>query len=334
MHYKEEQNTKTDNISVLTVDDEEQILEILEHVLEDHGYEVYCANSGVQALDMLRFRTFTVLLIDVVMPGISGMDVVRKARMMNPDMLVIAMSGKADMHMARQVTDLGACDLLVKPFSIISVPIAIERNLRKRQLESTKLMERQNEVLSESIKALAAAMDAKEHFTARHCERMISITLLIADAIGVSAADRATLEIAAYMHDIGKIGVAESVLTKPGRLSDSEWAQIRSHPDTGYNILSNIEELSELARVIRHHHERVDGTGYPDGLSGDSIPLLSRILAVADAFDAMTSDRPYRLAMSDDEAFAQLQAGAGTQFDARVVDVFCQAFRQQTDSAA
>ena len=323
-----------ERISVLAVDDEPRILAIMERVLKDCGYEAYCVDSGVRALEMLRFRKFDILFCDAMMPGLSGLELMRETRAMDPDMLIIMMSGEADLAMAREVTELGACDFLLKPFSLLSVPIAIERNLRKRQLESGRIMAWQNKVLLESIKALSAAMDAKDHATAVHGQRITSTALLIADAMALSPADRSLLELAAYMHDIGKIGVPESILMKPGKLSDSEWEQIKLHPDTGCGILSNIEELSDLADIIRHHHERMDGSGYPSGLSGDDIPLLSRILAVADAFDAMTSDRPYRPAMSDSEAFRRLRAGAGAQFDAGVVDIFCLAFGQRMDKAA
>jgi putative two-component system response regulator len=321
-------------VSVLAVDDEAQILSILQRVLGECGYETNCVSSADEARDILRFRKFDVLICDVKMPGMSGLDLLREVQAKYADITVIMMSGEADLATAREAVELGASDFLVKPFSLLSVPMAIERNLRKRQLESGRMTVQQNNVLLQSIKALSAAMDAKEHATAEHCERISWTALLIADSIGLDAGDRITLELAAYMHDIGKIGVSESILMKPGKLDEAEWAQMRLHPDTGSNILSNIQDLSHLAEIIRHHHERVDGSGYPDGLSGEDIPLLARILAVADAFDAMTSDRPYRSAMSDGEAIARLREGVGTQFDETIVESFCRVYPEQMRKAA
>jgi putative nucleotidyltransferase with HDIG domain len=177
-------------------------------------------------------------------------------------------------------------------------------------------------------------MNAKECHTVEHCERITSTSLAIADVLGLSAAEKSTLELAAYMHDIGKIGVSEAILLKPDKLSEAEWEEMKMHPDTGSNILSNIEELADLAKIIRHHHERVDGTGYPDGLPGDEIPLLSKILAIADAFDAMTSDRPYRPRLLEEEALEQLRLGGGGQFDSVLVELFLDYRQGQMRKAA
>lgn len=326
---------RLDSVCVLAVDDEELIISLLTKVLEDCGYETLSASDGTQAVSLLQSTKIDVLLCDVVMPGMSGLDVLVKAREINPDiMMIIMMSGYADMAMAQQALDLGANDFLVKPFSLLSIPIAIERGLRRKEIESGIFARQRNEVLLQSIKALSAAMDAKEHLTYEHCERIAGMTLLIAKALRLSASDISTLELAAYMHDIGKIGVPESILLKPDSLSAEEWEEIRRHPTTGSHILSHIEGLSDLVEVIRHHHERVDGEGYPDGLAGDEIPLLSRILSISDAFDAMTSDRPYRSRLSEYEALRRLREAAGTQFDAELVDVFLRSLQEQLREAA
>lgn len=331
------QNIKADQISVLAVDDEWQVLAILSAWLKECGYEAACASNTAEALRILESRSFDVVLCDVFMPEMSGLDLIQKIKDLNNDALIIMMSGYTDIAMAKQALELGAYDFLVKPFSLLAVPIAIERDLRLRQMQATRIIEQRNKVLIESIKALSAAVDAKEHSTehstVKHSERIAHLALMMADEVELSPADRSNLELAAYMHDVGKIGISEAILRKPDRLSEAEWEEIKTHPDTASHILSNIEQLEDLAQIIRHHHEWVEGSGYPDGLSGEQIPLLSRILAVADAFDAMTSDRPYRRAMTEREAIRQLKKASGTQFDSTIVEIFLNRLKQQQKAA-
>lgn len=176
------------------------------------------------------------------------------------------------------------------------------------------------DVLFKTIQAIAAAVDAKSLFSREHSARVTQLCLEIGSEMGLPKDSLDKLEFAANIHDIGKIGTPESLLSKMGRLTDEDWTSIRDHPGVGAAFLAKIDELQEVARIIRHHHERMDGLGYPDRLQGEAIPLLSRVLAVADAFEAMTADRPYRRAMSPDLALRELQANAGEQFDPRVVE--------------
>lgn len=330
----QEPHDRTKPTTVLAVDDEHQTLSALGKALHDYGYHTHCVSTGAEALERLEDHKFDVVLCDLVMPKMSGLQLLDHTKNIRQQMIMIMMSGYADLAMACEALDRGANDFIVKPFSTLSVPISIERNLLLKQIEANRIIEQRNVVLLESIKALSAAMNAKEHGTAEHSERIAAVALMIADAIELPPVERSTLELAAYMHDIGKIGVRESLLLKPDRLSDSEWEEMKTHPDTGSKILSNIEELSDLAKIIRGHHERIDGTGYPDGLAGTDIPLLSRILAVADAFDAMTSDRPYRTRLGTDEAVERLKEAAGTQFDADIVTVFLRYMERQHREAA
>ena len=175
-------------------------------------------------------------------------------------------------------------------------------------------------MLFKAIKALAAAIDAKSHYTGCHSARMAELCLQIGGAMGLSEGRLNTLELAAHIHDVGKIGTPDSVLMKSERLSDEEWADILRHPAMGADFLAGIDELAEVATIVRHHHEHIDGTGYPDGLKGEAIPLLARILSVADALEAMTSDRPYRAAITLESALDELRANSGTQFDPAVVE--------------
>ena len=320
--YKLKRGNNQHTVSVLVIDDDKMVLAFIKSLLTECGYNVLCASHPEIALHLLEANDTDVLLCDIAMPDISGIELLGKVQELYPGKLVIMMSGYAEISIVREALQKGASDFLIKPILSLALIIAIERNLRNREVEAKHIIQQRNKVLLESVKALASAMDAKEHSTAMHSERITSIALSIADSMGLSPVEKSTLELAAYMHDIGKIGVHESILTKPDKLTEEEWAEMKLHPDTGSHILSNIEELSDLAQIIRHHHERVDGGGYPDGLVGDDIPLLSRILAVADAFDAMISDRPYRNGLSVEEALKRLDEGSGTQFDSRIVDAF------------
>jgi len=185
-----------------------------------------------------------------------------------------------------------------------------------------RLKERESQVLFEALKALASAVDAKDPYTARHSMRVTRLSLILADAIGLNGDDKYLLELSAWMHDVGKIGVPDNLLTKPSRLTREEFEIVKVHAVKGAEIVGQIEELTRVADVIRHHHERLDGLGYPDGLRGEAIPLLSRIILVADSFDAMTSDRSYRRGPGREKAFAELRQYAGTQFDPDLVKSF------------
>ena len=329
-----EPNSNPEPVSVLLVDDEPQILSVLGRTLRDCSYETGCSQGGCEAIERLKIQDFDVLLSDIMMPDMSGIELLERALSLRKDILVIMMTAYADIPMARQALDKGAADFLCKPFPMLAIPIAIERNLRRRQIELNRIIKQRNKLLLESIKALSTAMGTRERNTAQHCERITFVALGIAEAMGLSEADTSTLELAACMHDVGKIGISDAILMKPDKLSEAEWVEMREHPDIGCDILSNIEELSDLSLIIRHHHERVDGKGYPEGLAGELIPLLSRILAIADAYDAMTSDRPYRPRMSEYEAQKQLMEGAGTQFDRKLVDIFLNNMETQLPKAA
>jgi HD-GYP domain-containing protein (c-di-GMP phosphodiesterase class II) len=173
--------------------------------------------------------------------------------------------------------------------------------------------------LFKAIRVVTAAIDAKSHYAARHSSRVTQLSLMIGKRIGLSPEQTITLELAAQLHDIGKIGTPEEVLTKPGMLTDEEWVDVLKHPALGSAFLAAVPELSEIASAVRHHHEHYDGTGYPDGLQGPAIPLFARIIAVADAYDAITSDRPYRKTKTHQEAAKELELHSGKQFDTVLV---------------
>ena len=307
---------------VLVVDDMEAMRLALVKCLHMSGYEVIAASSGGEALDLLRTQHFDLLLTDQTMPGLSGLELTDAVSRMHPDMPIVVLTGHTDVELAKDSLQRGASDFVTKPVNIRELPILIERNLTRRRLEVARLRERGAQVLFEAIKALASAVDAKDPYTARHSRRVTRLSLLLADAIQLSSEERYILELSAWMHDVGKIGVPDSILIKPAPLSPKEFAVMKEHPAKGAEIVGEIEEFGQVADVIRHHHERVDGRGYPDGLRGTAIPLASRIILIADSFEAMVADRSYRRSLGREAAIRELQEHSGTQFDQSLAQAF------------
>jgi putative two-component system response regulator len=307
---------------LLVVDDMEAMRMALAQCLRLTGYDVVAAASGAEALELLRTQRFDLLLTDQAMPGISGLELTEAVSRMHPHMPVVVLTGHTDVELAKDSLQRGASDFVTKPVNIRELPILVERNLTRRRLEVARLQEREAQVLFAAIKALASAVDAKDRYTARHSRMVTRLALLLADEISLSSEERSVLELSAWMHDVGKIGVPDSILSKPGSLTQEEFAVMMVHPVKGGEIVGEIEELGRVADVIRHHHERVDGGGYPDGLRGEAIPLASRIILIADAFEAMTADRSYRRGLGWETALQELREHSGTQFDANLVRAF------------
>ncbi len=307
---------------LLVVDDMEAMRLALEDSLRFQGYDVVSAASGEEALEFLRSQRFDLLLTDQAMPGLSGIELAEATARIHPDVPIVLLTGSTDVELAKASLQRGASDFVTKPVNIRELPIVIERNLTRRKLEAERLKEREAQVLFEAIKALASAVDAKDPYTARHSMRVTRLSMLLADAMGLSSDEKYFLELSAWMHDVGKIGVPDHILTKPSRLTPEEFEIMKIHPVKGGEIVGQIEELTRVADVIRHHHERLDGRGYPDGLRGEAIPLLSRIIFIADTFEAMTTDRSYRRGLTREHAFAELSGNAGSQFDPELVELF------------
>lgn len=307
---------------LLVVDDLEAMRLALEESLRLQGYEVVSAASGEAALELLRSQRFDLLLTDQAMPGLTGIELVEAATRMLPDMPIVLLTGHTDVELAKASLQRGASDFVTKPVNIHELPILIERNLTRRRLEVARLKEREAQVLFEAIKALASAVDAKDSHTARHSMQVTRLSMILADAIGLSSDEKYLLELSAWMHDVGKIGVPDHILAKPGRLTPEEFEVMKIHTVKGAEIVGQIGELARVADAIRHHHERLDGQGYPDGLRGEAIPLASRVIMIADAFEAMTSDRSYRERLEKDHALEELLRNSGSQFDPDLAELF------------
>jgi putative two-component system response regulator len=337
-------NPATTPARILIVDDDRQVRALVRRLLERAGYTCETAENGAKAHELLAVETFELLVCDLQMPGESGLDVISYVRSTYPDTAAIMVTGVDDEQLAGHALTLGAYGYIVKPFSSTDLCIQVLNALRRRQLEIAQRHERERlehmveertgelrravddlkRSEEQTVRRLAAAVEARDHETAEHIERVGDYSALVAASLGLSPDHCELIRRSSTLHDVGKIGVADEILLKPGPLTPKERVEMQRHAKMGHDILGGSElDLLELAATIAWtHHERVDGTGYPRGLAGSEIPLEGRIVAVVDVYDALTSDRPYRKALSRENALALMSTGKGTQFDAIVLDAF------------
>jgi cyclic di-GMP phosphodiesterase len=326
---------------ILIVDDEVEITEILADLLSD-DYDCLKAGSAEQALVLLRQNEFQLVISDITMPGMSGLEMIPHVKELSPDTVVVMISGMQTVESAIGALRLGAFDYLMKPFDLRQVEAVVKRALEHYELVVAKqryenhleeLVEQRTAELDRALnslegsyrstlKALTAALETRDSETHGHSERVVSYSLRLGREYGLNSEQMKSLEFGALLHDIGKIGVPDSILRKPAKLTEEEWVRMREHPLHGQQILRGIEFLQGAAKVVAQHHEKWDGTGYPLGLRADDIDICARIFAVADAFDAITSDRVYRRGKSYEAASQELDDWAGRQFDPKVVEAF------------
>lgn len=305
---------------VLVVDDDARVRDILARILVRSRYQVRTVASAEEAMELLRCTRFDLVMSDVMLGGMSGLELTSRLKSLYPDLPIILITAHGDTELMRLALRRGACDFVPKPFHIHSVPLIIERNLERKALEQKRTQQQDEKIMYSTVQALAAAIDAKEPYTAEHSRRVTTIAGALAQALNLPEAERQCLELAAQVHDVGKIGTPDYILNKPERLSEEEWQIIRYHPIQGAEIVAHVEPLACVAEVVRHHHEWYNGAGYPDGIVGESIPYLARVISVADAYEVMTSDRVYRKRMSAEDALHGIQECSGTQFDPQVVE--------------
>lgn len=324
-------------IRVLVVDDEEFLRSIVRERLELAGYSVEEAFNGKEALAMAANGRgpYDVLLTDVRMPVMDGITLLSEVAKSCPGTAGIVMSANAELDTAVQALKMGACDYITKPFNFDVLLITIENALRKKDLERQvedyranleKKVGVQTEIINSmyvrSIDAMIKFLEKRDPYTRDHSHRVTHYSLAIAEKLGVTGQEFEDLRRAAVFHDLGKIAIRDAVLNKPGKLTAEEFGEIVLHPETAVRILEMIPPFKPLLPAIRHHHERFDGRGYPARLSGDKIPFASRIMAIADTFDAMTSTRAYRKALPVSDAIDEIRRCSGTQFDPDIVPVF------------
>ncbi|MEN8190463.1 MAG: HD domain-containing phosphohydrolase [Thermodesulfobacteriota bacterium] len=342
---------------ILIADDDAMVRTTVSKILEMFGHNVVSVDDGLGAVKLVD-DSYDVIILDINMPGMDGFKTINKLNELNYDIPVLFLTGAGSMDYAVKAINLGAYDFLTKPIEDLDIfNVKIRRAIEKRmfilrereykqelELDIRKKaaeLEENNKLLltySHSLEnatvqlmtSLQNAMEEKDYYTAGHTMRVTEYAVMLGIAMELPEQDLVILRRAAQFHDIGKLVIDLSCIQKPGKLNEEQWELIRKHPGVGANIIKPLGFMNKEQFIIRHHHERVDGKGYPDGLTGDELDILTKILMVVDSYDAMTSRRNYRLNMSMEEAVVELQRCVGTQFDDTAVKVFSQAISSYT----
>jgi putative nucleotidyltransferase with HDIG domain len=327
---------------ILVVDDEEAIREVVSTMLESRGYHCTTLSNGRAAQEFVRKQTPDLVLSDMIMPEMDGIQLLDWLRGYDPEIPVIMVTAIHDISTALQAIRRGAYDYILKPFEKDQLFHAVGRAWQHRQLvtenknyqinlqqevdiktaELTNALELLTQSYDDTLEALGSALDLKDAETEGHSQRVTAYTISIAKNVPVPLPYLVVLARAAFLHDIGKMAIPDKILRKPGPLDDAEKVIMRTHCDIGYNMLTRIPFLRDAAEIVVAHQEFFDGSGYPRQLCGEQIPLGSRIFSIADALDAMLSDRPYRDALPMSHAREEIRRCAGTQFDPKIVEVF------------
>ena len=312
--------------AILLVDDEEMILNALRRVLASFEWDVLVAESGAQALEIMACRPIALIISDQRMPGMNGLELLNVVKKEYPDTVRIILTGYAEMDVVVKAINQGEVyRFFTKPWNNDELLETI-REILQKQSESRGRISSYSDQLSranlETVMALAEAIELKDHYTKGHCSRVRDYSLRMALALNLSEDFCRDLVYASLLHDCGKIGVSETTLNINGPLNDEQYREVQRHPVLGFEMTSKIDYLRPASIIIRQHHERWDGAGYPDRLEAQEISLGARIVGVADAFDAMTSSRPYRRAFDFKFAVQELLDNRGRQFDAELVDLF------------
>jgi putative nucleotidyltransferase with HDIG domain len=327
-------------ISVLIVDDEEPIRNALRKYLKQQQFEVHVAASGDEALQQLRLHKIALMLSDIRMPGTSGVDLVPQALEIEPDLAILMLTAVNDATSAALCMQRGAMDYLTKPIELADLGRAVQRALKRREMllenrhlnqwlkeeVTTRTAELQRErhrlenVSTATLEALVNALEAKDPYLRGHSARVADLSANLAAELGLPEEDIDRVRMAGRLHDLGKIGTREAVTNKEGPLTPEEFEHVKQHVIIGAQILAPLVHLGDVVAMVRTHHERWDGTGYPDGLRGEEVPLGGRIIAAAEVFDALTTARPYQEKMTPEQAAERMGDLAGTVLDPGVVE--------------
>lgn len=336
------------NARILVIDDDQAIRFFLQKRLSEAGYVTDVAEDGLQATQMLRQGIYQLAVCDVRLPDTDGLDILRNARQGDDDLAFIMVTAVTDVNVVIPTLKAGAYDYLVKPFNVEEVLLSIERALEKRSLKienrlyqqtlESRVLERTRELVKKNrdlsnlllntIESLVSTLEAKDTYTEGHSWKVALLAASLGRRLNLEPTAVENISLAGLLHDIGKIGVKDSILNKASKLTPAEYDHIRRHPVIGEKILAPIEPLRVLLPCVRHHHEWWNGTGYPDGLVADKTPLEARILTIADAYDAITSERAYRPARSRIEALDIISDASGKQFDPEFGKLFIEMMNQ------
>ena len=321
-------------VKLLVADDEQKICTLLESFFVERGFDVRLAHDGKSALECIRQERPHLIFLDLHMPGLDGLDVLKEAREIDETMKVIIITAVEDAETIRKAKSLGAADYVIKPFSLeylkeevlVKVSTSLYEDLRASNVELKRSLEELRQVARGIVSAFSMVISKIDpHYTHEHVSRSVEyaskiLAKLRAQGVVLTDMPEEVMLAGILLHDVGKIFTPKEILFKPGPLSDEEWRIMRRHPIDGAEILEQITGLKEMAKIVRYHQEAYDGSGYPEGLKGEEIPIGARIATVVDAFDAMITDRPYRKGMVIEKAIEELKRNKGTQFDPQVVE--------------
>ena len=336
---------------ILVVDDEVTIRDLLSQFLSAQGFECHTADSWQSALGEIQQSRFDLVISDIRMPAVTGLELLEHVHEHHPTLPVIMITAVADLETAVDAMKQGAADYITKPFDLKKVVGSVQNALqtRVRRLQDDQLQSRlQDMVQSKSyaldsalrslnvqrdmtLEALVRALDARESETRCHSLRVQSYALRLARQFDLTGQALEEVARGALLHDIGKIGISDAILLKPGKLTEEEWHEMKKHPSLGYEILRGIDFLDGATELVLRHHERWNGSGYPDGLQGRFIPFGARLFGIVDSYDAMTSDRPYRKALSTDYAREELSRFSGVLYDPEIVEAFLDIHQSELD---
>lgn len=326
---------------IIGVDDEEGILDSLRVLLEDTSYEFVGITNPVEAIERVRQEHFDLMLLDFMMTPLHGDEVVEEIRKFNKELYILLLTGHKDLapplETIKRLDIQGYCEksdkfdqlLLLIESAIKSVKQMDEIKRINEKLEDSK--EQLEQAYLDMVQTLRYTVEAKDSYTRGHSDRVSEYSVLIGEKLGLPAEQIKTLRIGGLFHDIGKIGIPDSILLKPAKLTDEEYSQIKNHPSIGAHILVSAAIFQDIIPIVKHHHERYDGNGYPSKLKGEEIPYLARIAAVADTFDAMTSRRSYRGPIDVEHVKEEIKRCEGTQFDPQIAEVFIEILNNDFD---
>lgn len=317
---------KEDKHTILIVDDEINNLQLLKRTFRGQ-YNILTATNGLEALDVVKEHGDKISLIvsDQKMPVMEGTEFLEKVRETHPQIVKILLTGHVDTDIL--VSAINECDLfqyILKPFELDELKFAVENGLKKFSMSNNNRVFYQElrDLFYKTIRAISNALDTKDSYTNGHSLRVTLYSMILSRALNLDEELMEEIEIAGLLHDIGKIAMPKSILCKNGKLTDEEFLVMKSHPVRGEKIVINIKKLQKISEWVKAHHEKWDGNGYPDGLKEEEIPVAGRIIALADTYDAMTSTRPYRTALSHEVAMSEIKRCSGTQFDPKLAEVF------------
>lgn len=325
-------NTENQNYRIIAVDDEEGIVDSLSIFLKRSGYDFTGVTDPIKAIELVKNEHYDLMILDFIMTPFHGDQVVEEIRKFNKELYILLLTGHKDLapplETIRKLDIQGYCEksdkfdqlLLLIESGIKS--IAQMKEIKKINSELEQTYDKLENAYLESIQALRYTVEAKDPYTRGHSDRVSEYSILIGEKLNLSKKDLKDLKIGGLFHDIGKIGVPDEILKKETRLTDDEYSEIKNHPNIGVHILSNASIFKDILPIVKHHHEKYDGTGYPGKLKGEEIPFLARITAVADSFDAMTSKRTYRDSLPMETVISEFQRCKGSQFDPQITDIF------------